>query len=101
MSDTVKAITWDDMEERERDVRLMNLYWVRSSDSMTSARSVAVLPQHVIRVFMELVEHLDVSYLPSAPPNTFQTFDIYVPHLLDTPTTPALVCFIHGGAWRS
>lgn len=45
------------------------------------------------------MEYLDISYLPSATFNTFQTFDIYIPErLLDT---SALICFIHGGAWRS
>ncbi|KAF8557251.1 alpha/beta-hydrolase [Imleria badia] len=51
---------------------------------------------------MELIQHLGVSYFPSTSLNAFQTFDIYVPkHLLDAPGTSALVCFIHGGAWRA
>ncbi|KAH0827076.1 Alpha/Beta hydrolase protein [Lanmaoa asiatica] len=55
---------------------------------------------------MQLIEYLGVSYLPSAPPSIFQTFDIYVPkHLLGAPHHQSdlfgLVCFIHGGAWRA
>ncbi|KAG8217824.1 Alpha/Beta hydrolase protein [Butyriboletus roseoflavus] len=52
---------------------------------------------------MALVDHLDVSYSPSAPLNTFRTFDVHVPkhQLIDQSDTPGLICFIHGGAWRA
>lgn len=107
MSDAVKAITWNDMGERERQrmasmrefIRFPSLTCARSrlTDNMTSQ----VNPFRGCACTMELVEYLDVSYLPSSPPNSFQTFDIYIPKqpLLDTP--PGLICFIHGGAWRA
>ncbi|KAG2158355.1 alpha/beta-hydrolase [Suillus bovinus] len=42
-------------------------------------------------------EYTDISYVP---PNNFQSFDIYIPNPSGE-TIPPLVCFIHGGAWRS
>ncbi|KAG1754525.1 Alpha/Beta hydrolase protein [Suillus lakei] len=59
-----------------------------------------------------LEEYTDISYVPSEPRNNFQSFDIYIPkphrprNTSDEQphgphTIPPLVCFIHGGAWRS
>ncbi|KAG2078082.1 alpha/beta-hydrolase [Suillus decipiens] len=49
-----------------------------------------------------LDEYIDLSYIPSQPPNNFQSFDIYVPKPRNTShEQPPLICFIHGGAWRS
>ncbi|KAG1803653.1 alpha/beta-hydrolase [Suillus plorans] len=43
-------------------------------------------------------EYTDISYIPSHPPDNFHTFNFYIP----TPrNTSALICFVHGGAWRS
>ncbi|KAF9246193.1 alpha/beta-hydrolase [Melanogaster broomeanus] len=64
---------------------------------------------------MELIEHRDIPYVPeseseseseSVPQNPFHTFDVYIPkHLRDHSdqhdAALGLVCFIHGGAWRS
>ncbi|KAG2756001.1 alpha/beta-hydrolase [Suillus brevipes Sb2] len=47
----------------------------------------------------QLDEYTDISYIPSEPPNNFQSFDIYC-RPSDGDALP-LVCFIHGGAWRS
>ncbi|EMD38427.1 hypothetical protein CERSUDRAFT_48501 [Gelatoporia subvermispora B] len=48
-------------------------------------------------------EHLDISYAPSNPPSRFHQFDLYVPshESPDPGTRPPLICFVHGGAWRS
>ncbi|KAG1782722.1 alpha/beta-hydrolase [Suillus placidus] len=52
-----------------------------------------------------LDEYTDISYVPSEPPNNFQSFDIYIPIPRVTSDEqphgpPPLICFIHGGAWR-
>ncbi|KAG2041713.1 Alpha/Beta hydrolase protein [Suillus americanus] len=44
-------------------------------------------------------EYTDLSYIPSEPHNNFQTFNIYKPRNISD--EHPLVCFIHGGAWRS
>ncbi|KAG1827060.1 Alpha/Beta hydrolase protein [Suillus subaureus] len=47
-------------------------------------------------------EYTDISYIPSEPHDIFQNFNIYIPKLRNTSDgRPPLVCFIHGGAWRS
>ncbi|KAG1891243.1 alpha/beta-hydrolase [Suillus subluteus] len=49
-----------------------------------------------------LDEFTDISYVPSEPHNNFQSFNIYRPrNISDEQPPPPLVCFIHGGAWRS
>ncbi|KAG1877886.1 alpha/beta-hydrolase [Suillus subalutaceus] len=49
-----------------------------------------------------LDEYTDISYIPSEPHNNFQSFNIYRPrNISDEQPPPPLVCFIHGGAWRS
>ncbi|KZT67689.1 hypothetical protein DAEQUDRAFT_766857 [Daedalea quercina L-15889] len=50
-----------------------------------------------------LEEHLDIPYIPANARNKFHEFDLYVPQrqeAQDTRPCP-LICFIHGGAWRS
>lgn len=46
---------------------------------------------------------LDILYTAAAPtaPHPLQTFDLFVPpHHKGSPEAP-LICFVHGGAWRS
>ncbi|KIJ68989.1 hypothetical protein HYDPIDRAFT_79980 [Hydnomerulius pinastri MD-312] len=55
---------------------------------------------------MELIEYLNIPYIPSKPQNAAHTFDVYIPkrltdHSIQYDGTFPLVCFIHGGAWRS
>ncbi|KAG1756541.1 Alpha/Beta hydrolase protein [Suillus paluster] len=62
---------------------------------------------------MELLEeYTNISYIPSEPCNNFHNFDIYIPKQYEPRNTSdeqprgphtisPLVCFIHGGAWRS
>ncbi|KAI0950519.1 hypothetical protein AcV7_008959 [Taiwanofungus camphoratus] len=54
---------------------------------------------------LQLVEHLDIPYLPSQPRDPLREFDLYVPALPHTHSRdqhkPPLICFVHGGAWRS
>ncbi|OCH95022.1 alpha/beta-hydrolase [Obba rivulosa] len=45
--------------------------------------------------------YADISYAPSSPPSRFHQFDLYVSES-DADTSPRpLICFVHGGAWRS
>lgn len=46
-------------------------------------------------------EYLDIPYVASQPQSPFQTFDIYVPKERETGSLCPLICFVHGGAWRS
>ncbi|OJA14857.1 hypothetical protein AZE42_00798 [Rhizopogon vesiculosus] len=57
-----------------------------------------------------LVEYSNISYIQSELHDNFHNFDIYIPKqygIRNTPgeqprgSLPPLVCFIHGGAWRS
>ncbi|KAG0705921.1 alpha/beta-hydrolase [Suillus ampliporus] len=60
-----------------------------------------------------LEEYTNISYIPSEPHNNFHTFDIYIPKQCEPrlntsgkqPRGPdiisPLVCFVHGGAWKS
>ncbi|KAJ3551995.1 hypothetical protein NM688_g4390 [Phlebia brevispora] len=48
---------------------------------------------------MELTEYLDISYSPTAP-GPLHEFDLYIPASTHT-RRPPLLCFVHGGAWRS
>ncbi|KAF9227522.1 alpha/beta-hydrolase [Gyrodon lividus] len=62
-------------------------------------------PRKLLKI-MELIEYLDIPYIPSEPQNPFHTFDIYVPKHLQNASHNHnvrlnLVCFVHGGAWRS
>lgn len=43
-------------------------------------------------------EYTDISYIPSHPPDNFHTFNFYIPTQRNT---SGLICFVHGGAWRS
>ncbi|KAF9821379.1 hypothetical protein IEO21_00625 [Rhodonia placenta] len=45
-------------------------------------------------------EHLSIPYISTSPPNPFHHFDLYVPNPTP-PAKPPLICFVHGGAWRS
>lgn len=117
MSDAVKAIiTWGDMEEsKQAPSGIYTTVSTSVSDMMSRGVATSYIMHPLGRVpstpmphavDSDLVEYLDVSYSPSAPPNTFHTFDIHVPmHLVDDPLhqpdTPGLICFIHGGAWRA
>ncbi|KAF8843604.1 alpha/beta-hydrolase [Paxillus ammoniavirescens] len=56
---------------------------------------------------MELIEYLDIPYIPSELQNPFHTFDVYIPkHLQESDVAHQhdagsnLICFVHGGAWR-
>ncbi|GBE82015.1 Kynurenine formamidase [Sparassis crispa] len=49
---------------------------------------------------MQLHEHANISYVSAGVRYPLQTFDLYVPHS-DDPAPRPLICFVHGGAWRS
>jgi len=54
---------------------------------------------------MELIEYLDIPYIPSEPQNPFHTFDVYIPkHLQDVThqhdAGSNLICFVHGARIR-
>ncbi|KII88611.1 hypothetical protein PLICRDRAFT_30071 [Plicaturopsis crispa FD-325 SS-3] len=49
-------------------------------------------------------EYLNISYAPDEPTNKLLQFDIYWPgsaHADPSRRVDALVCFVHGGAWRA
>ncbi|KAL4068015.1 Alpha/Beta hydrolase protein [Scleroderma citrinum] len=46
-------------------------------------------------------EYLDIPYIASQPQTPFHKFDIYVPREIKTSSLCLLICFVHGGAWRS
>ncbi|KAH9842671.1 Alpha/Beta hydrolase protein [Rhodofomes roseus] len=50
-----------------------------------------------------LDEHRDIPYIATDARNPLHEFDLYVPKRRENLDTrlPPLVCFIHGGAWRS
>ena len=44
-------------------------------------------------------EYMDIQYTDDT--NPLHSFDLFVPHrTAEAPPTP-LICFVHGGAWRS
>ncbi|KAF9053569.1 alpha/beta-hydrolase [Hymenopellis radicata] len=51
------------------------------------------------------MEHFDIfsniPYAESPVPNPLLEFDLYVPHSGSTAQLRPLICFVHGGAWRS
>ncbi|KAH8833839.1 hypothetical protein DL96DRAFT_1703477 [Flagelloscypha sp. PMI_526] len=47
---------------------------------------------------MTTVESLSVPYDPTQPGNLFKQFDLYAP---PSSNQRPLLCFVHGGAWRS
>ncbi|VDB82723.1 unnamed protein product [Peniophora sp. CBMAI 1063] len=52
---------------------------------------------------MGVQAYLDISYLPSSEaPNPLQAYNVFVPQNDPASSTlPPLICFVHGGAWRS
>ncbi|KAH9934638.1 Alpha/Beta hydrolase protein [Fomitopsis serialis] len=50
-----------------------------------------------------LAEHRNIPYVAAGVTNPLQEFDLYVPERRNTLDTrpPPLICFVHGGAWRS
>ncbi|KZV64351.1 alpha/beta-hydrolase [Peniophora sp. CONT] len=52
---------------------------------------------------MGVQAYLDISYLPSPEaPNPLQAYNVFSPNSDPAITTlPPLICFVHGGAWRS
>ncbi|KAI6045398.1 Alpha/Beta hydrolase protein [Pisolithus marmoratus] len=46
-------------------------------------------------------EYLDIPYLTSQPQSPFHKFDLYVPRQISAYLLRTLICFVHGGAWRS
>jgi len=45
-------------------------------------------------------EHLDIFYSPAS--DSYLSYDLFVPQLADRASSPPpLICFVHGGAWRS
>ena len=53
--------------------------------------------------YTQLEEHLDVPYTVENASNKLREFDFYVPHRHEDigRRLPPLICFVHGGAWRS
>lgn len=53
--------------------------------------------------YARLEEHLDVPYTVEDARNKLREFDFYVPrrHEDISRRLPPLICFVHGGAWRS
>lgn len=51
----------------------------------------------------QLEEHLDIPYTAEDVRNRLREFDFYVPTRHESLGTrlPPLICFVHGGAWRS
>ncbi|KAI6096017.1 Alpha/Beta hydrolase protein [Pisolithus sp. B1] len=46
-------------------------------------------------------EYLDIPYVTSQPQSPFHRFDLYVPKEISTRLLCPLICFVHGGAWKS
>lgn len=46
-------------------------------------------------------EYLDIPYVTTQPQSPFHKFDLYVPKEISACLLRPLICFVHGGAWRS
>ncbi|KAH9063385.1 Alpha/Beta hydrolase protein [Lactarius vividus] len=49
----------------------------------------------------DLKEFWDIPYTKDTNPNPLHTFDLFVPHRPPQALPAPLICFVHGGAWRS
>lgn len=49
-----------------------------------------------------LLEYLNIPYHHNSSSESYHSFDLYVPqHPQSSKPLPPLICFVHGGAWRS